>query len=206
MLTTTSKTLLAKVQSGDTVGWEEFYHTYKELIVIVARQSAPGHCADEDIADLIQIVMLDLWKPGKFSFDPGKGIKFRTWFSSIVRNKLIDLSRKKRKHEQNHSSLEADGDFQLEIPVDAFEKVWYREWQRHLLHNALIQLQSEVSASTYQAFDLNKRQEMSPNEVAIILGITADKVHLSSCRCLKRLRVILEKLEEPVKETRPSPE
>jgi len=41
----TSKTLLARIQSGNPIGWDEFYHTYKKLIL---RDTDGDGLEDED--------------------------------------------------------------------------------------------------------------------------------------------------------------
>src|SRR5665213_1526378 len=114
---TTSKTLIAKVQSGDSVAWQDFYETYKGFIESVARKLKFAHnyrLSDEDIADLIQIVMSDLWKLGKFRFDPTTGTKFRTWFGTVVRNKLVSLVRKKTQCKPADCSEPSEDDYPVE--------------------------------------------------------------------------------------------
>ena len=192
---TTSKTLLGKVKSGDELGWEEFYHTYKGLIIIVAR-SFDYRLTDEDISDLIQIVMLDLWKPGKFAYEFGKGVKFRTWFSKIARNKLIDLIRRKSRNPVHEPGPNDPEDWEAHYPVDVFEKTWDQEWKKHLLNQALQQLRLEVEPATYQIFIYCTIHDLPPKEVAAKLGKTVTNVGSAKSRCKERLRSILRDLDD----------
>lgn len=190
----TRKTLIAKVKSGDPIAWEEFYNTYKVFIRNVAlglKNSKYYHLTDEDIADVIQNVMLDLWKPGRFRFDPAVGVKFRTWFSRIVRNKLLDLVRKKTRGKPADCSGPAEEDY----PVEQFQQVWNAEWNRALFDDAMnqLRLRPEVESSTFNVFEM-LLQGLSAQEVATRAGIKENNVYQIKHRYLTILRAIYEGL------------
>ena len=211
-ISATSKTLIAKVQAGDPVAWEEFYHTYKRLIFRIARLY---ELTEEDTADLLQNVMFDLWKPGKFRFKPSARAKFRTWLSRIVRNKLIDLLRKRNpcspgmdtqpfaedgevpKSSQDPIRVMEQARFQKE-----FEPVFEEQWKTQRLADALACLKEEIEASTYRAFCLCNLDGVKPSEVAALIGITENNVYQITKRCLRRLSEIVKELEATPKSPR----
>lgn len=189
----TRKTLLARVQSGDPVAWEDFYATYKRLIRNVAlrlKHAYSFRLTDEDIADLIQNVMLALWRQGEFQFDPSRGIKFRTWFSKVVKNKLIDLNRKKTKCRPADAHLPDEN----ELSVDHFEAIWTSEYQNVEYNEAKQQLKIEIEPETFRAFEMIL-EGLSPEEVARRQGIQKNNVYQIKNRCLAQLKTIYERLQ-----------
>ena len=59
MAFTTSKSLLAKVRSGDEISWQEFYNTYKPLIYLCG-----GDCnlTIDEKEELVQKVMTEIFQ------------------------------------------------------------------------------------------------------------------------------------------------
>lgn len=196
---TTRPTLLLRVKQGDSIGWHEFYDTYKGLIFHAG--ASGGGIPNNDPDELLQRVMLAVYHDGKFSYDPVKG-KFRAWLKTIVRNTknglLRDVYRERERIGGSDTAPEGDDDSSPahDVPVDPFDTLWDTEWQKHLKHQALEQLRLEVEPATYQAFDLAILQERPSSEVARIAGMTVSNVDVCKCRCRKRLRLILRNLED----------
>lgn len=191
---TTRKTLLAKIRSGDSFGWEEFYDTYKSFIWSVAlhlKVTRNFRLSDADIADLIQNVMFDFCKPGKFNYDPAAGVKFRTWLSRVVRNKLLDLVRKKtRNRPADVSERSQDGD-----PDRPFDDIVEAEWRNFLFSEAMKRLKSEVQPATFKAFEM-LMEGQSPHDVGMKLGIRENNVYQIKCRCASRLEQVWKELPD----------
>ena len=198
---TTRPSFLFRLRDGDSVGWQEFYDDYKDLIFRAG--SGGGGIPKDKKHELLQKVMLTVYRNGKFSYDPAKA-KFRTWLKMIVRSTkngiLRDLYREKKRIVFHSPETNPDaGDEPSpshDIPVKPFDAVWDAEWQNHVKHQALEQLRLEFKPATYQAFDLAVLQEKSNEEVAQIVGMTSANVDVCKCRCRKRLRLILRTLEE----------
>ena len=181
---TTSKTLLEKIKSGDEIYWEEFYHRYSPIIRYV------GHLynfSDCECDDLVQNVMLKFFnQSGKFVYREGE-VKFRTYFSTIIRSQAIDYIRKNRK---------ADMDKQEELSLyTPFEEQFRKEWQKLILAEALEELRMRVDPQTYQAFELYGLQSRDPQEVAAVLGIKKDQLYVAKSRCSKILRETISRIK-----------
>lgn len=87
MAFTTKKSLLAKVRAGDEISWQEFYDTYKPLMILVGNDC--GLTTDEN-DELVQTVMCEIFQKNIldkydidkvpdnviFKYDPAKG-RFR---------------------------------------------------------------------------------------------------------------------------------
>jgi RNA polymerase sigma factor (sigma-70 family) len=190
----TRKTLLSRVRSGDAFAWEEFYNTYKGFIWSVAlrlKVAKNFRLSDADIADLIQNVMFDFCKPGKFNFDPAAGIKFRTWLSCVVRNKLLDLVRKKTRNRPADVSER----FEDVDPDRPFDDIIEAEWKNFLFSEAMRRLKSEVQPATFMAFEM-LMEGQPPHDVGIKLGIKENNVYQIKCRCASRLEQIWKELPD----------
>ena len=182
MAYTTKRSLLRAIGRGDEVSWREFYDTYRPLIVFCAR----GRLEQPEIDDLIQTVMVNVFRSGEyFRYDPSKG-RFRDYLGKMVQNAIIDMLRKRRTH--------VSGDLGTEAGWDDFEAMWRAEWEHHLLAQAMVELRSRVEVSTFQAFDLYAMQGQPPKRVAAFLGIGISQVYVAKSRCLALLREIVAEL------------
>lgn len=182
MAYTTKRSLLRAIGRGDEVSWREFYDTYRPLIVFCARERLES----SEIDDLIQTVMVNVFRSGEyFRYDPAKG-RFRDYLGRVVHNAIVDMLRKRRRSIHGNPAAEAG--------ADGFESMWRAEWERHLLAQAMVELRSRVEVSTFQAFDLYAMQGQPPKRVAEFLGIGVPQVYVAKSRCLAMLREIVAEL------------
>ena len=183
MAYTTKRSLLRAIGRGDEVSWREFYETYRPLIVFCARD----RLEPSEIDDLIQTVMVNVFRSGEyFRYDPSKG-RFRDYLGKVVQNAIIDMLRKRRRSVPGDPRAEAAG-------RDGFEAMWREEWERHLLAQAMVELRSRVEVATFQAFDLYAMQGLPPKQVGEFLGIGVSQVYVAKSRCLATLREIVADL------------
>lgn len=187
MAYTTKQSLLEAIRSNNDVSWREFYETYRPLIVFCA---AREELSAEETNDLVQSVMLKIFKmQNTFCYDESMG-RFRDYLGTVIRNSIIDLYRaKKRRPEFTELPPEVSG-------MDYFEKTWHDEWQNHILDQALIQLQNSVQETTFQAFQLTALEQRPVREVAKFLQISVQNVYEAKSRCLEQLRKKVKLLAE----------
>ena len=195
MANATRKTLLSKIRAGNEIGWQEFYDIYKMPIVAMTNKYGWDRA---DTPDLIQQVMLAVFNNGKFSYDPAKGTKFRTWLGTITIYKMNDIFRKKCRKDKNTIpvSRKDKENSDMEIPVDEFEKKWDAEYAKHVFAQAMEQLKLEVEPTTYQAFEMLTLQEASAPDVAKATGMSVDNIYLLKNRCISRLKRKMKELDE----------
>ena len=85
---TTKKTLLKRMQKCDEISWEEFFYIYWPLVDNLGQKYG---LLRDDCKDLMQEVMLDLFKDGLLlRYDSSRG-KFRTFLGVLVRHKVSDM-------------------------------------------------------------------------------------------------------------------
>ena len=181
---TTRKTLLEKIKNGDEIYWNEFYNRYAPIIKYVGRLY---NFSETECDDLVQNVMLKFFNQSKnFTYQEGK-VKFRTYFSTIVRSQAIDYIRKNKK--------EFSGDFEISSFDTQFETMFMEEWKQSVLNDALDELRLRVDPITYQAFELYGLQSRDPQEVAAVLGIKKDQLYVAKSRCSKILRETISRIK-----------
>ena len=143
----TKKTLLQRAQDpDDSQAWEDFVSYYEGFISIVL--SRMGLSATEQ-QDLSQEILLKLWKNLKsFEVDTERA-KFRTWLSTLIRNRTLDYFRKSKK-QPKMDSLE-----KVEVFSDSeLDKVIKKEWERYLTGRAMDNVKKLFSGAAIRAFEL----------------------------------------------------
>ena len=205
MAFTTSRSLLNRVRSGDEVSWQEFYDTYKPLIILCGKDC--GLTEDEN-NDLVQLVMGEIFKKDSlnkfdldqipshivFKHDPAKG-RFRHYFKKIVHYQAISIYNKRNK---NFVSIHdpADTIQPAMLSVKNWENIWEEEWRKHLFSMALRELQIQVSPVTYVVFEMYALHGRKLKEVMDFFNISAENVYTIKSRCIAKLREIIKNMEE----------
>ncbi|MCQ2379060.1 MAG: sigma-70 family RNA polymerase sigma factor [Victivallaceae bacterium] len=183
---TTSRTLLDKISSGDEITWNEFFSRYNPVVLAVARFK--GLSADE-ADDVAQQVMLTFFQQSKtFHFDPDVA-RFRTYFGRIVRAKIADCYRKRDLVPTSDDELEKAADHNLsDAGLDA---AFLAEFRKSVMDDVYHLLKQQVSAATWQAFELYALQNRPVEKVAAYLGCSINRVYQAKKRCLGILRGIV---------------
>ena len=192
MLTKTTTALLeGLVDPANQKMWLEFDQRYRPILVGLARRLG---LSAEDAADAAQETLtrfLKSYRAGKY--DRGRG-RLGSWIIGIARHSIADLQRTKaaRHEERGLSAVQ-------ELPDEAkLSVIWDAECEREILWQGLNQLRQDTKtdARTLQAFEMVAFAGRTPADVAQELGTTTNDVYLAKHRCLKRLRVIVERLNE----------
>ena len=91
----THPTLLSKVRRGDEDGWNHFYEFYEGFVYAAARGAGLSH---EESKDVVQETMISV-RNYICDFVPDESrAKFRTWLRKIVRSRIADQYRKKKRN------------------------------------------------------------------------------------------------------------
>ena len=177
---TTNPTLLERVQNGDEISWNEFYHRYAPVV-----RCAGGffNFTEEECDDLMQMVMLKFFGAAKrYTYREGE-VKFRTYFARIVKSQAVDyIRRNARQRELRIDSGEAD---------DPFEAAFMDEWRKAFFAEALDELRRRVDERTYQAFEMYGLQNRPAEQVAEVLEMSTAQLYVVKKRCTDILRGIV---------------
>ena len=144
----TRRSLLSRVHKGDEISWQEFYDTYKPLILLCGKDC---YLSNTENDELVQQVMTEVFKKdiaGKFTkepeqdnaffkYDPAKG-RFRHYFRGLIRNQAMEIIKKRN---NNPSVDDTEHPVKTELPDDsAWDDLWEKEWQKHVLTMAMQEL------------------------------------------------------------------
>ncbi len=198
---TTNMSLLARVRAGDEISWSDFYRCYAPLIREVGTTcGVRGHDSDALVVlvmeEIFQKKILEKYDPDHvpvdvcFKYDPQKG-RFRYFLRGVARNCARNLYRKYR-------SVSIDDEMHPMVadPVDEWESIWDREWERHILAQAMVELRNHVQTKTFVAFEMYAVKGDPVEKVAKFLECSVDSVYTAKSRCIRELKKIVRNLEE----------
>lgn len=192
---TTSPTLLGRVQQNEAQAWQTLVDLYSGYIRALLLRN---QCRPDDLDDLTQDVLMTLArKIPDFRPQEHKGA-FRGWLKSIVRSKSIDAYR------QNQRSPAADGGTEGQIRMnelsdsndasaEALDDSDPQEQSalRSLYQRAMRLVEAECDPRTWQIFYRVVVKHEQAAMVAKELGISAASIRMSKSRIIRRLREIV---------------
>ena len=129
---------------------------------------------NDEVADMFQEVLIRLWN-GMGSFDGRSDIK--TWIYRVALNTCITIDKRKKR---NHKA-------QLSMDIDYFNSREVKSEQAQFLHRRISHLQP-----LDRAIVLLWLEDISYDEIAAIIGITAKNVSVR----LVRIREQLKRMKE----------
>ena len=177
----TRKTLLMRAcNPDDEDAWEDFVCYYKSFIQMVLNRLLFN---PNEYEDLRQEILVKLWEKLK-SYDSTKS-KFRTWLSTVIRNKVLNFIRDRDKASkilapEGETLLYTASENDLENHIQA-------EWETYAANLALERIKPLFSENAMQVFSLSL-DNVSVNDIAEKLGISPDSVYKMKTRVVKRLQ------------------
>lgn len=178
--------------------WEEFFHTYWELIYNVARRAG---LSEADAQDIVQETVLKVHNSlDRFEYNRKRGT-FKGWLRTVTRSRLNDFFKKQQRRPALNQPLEAIGDElqNLEDPEGPeIEKIWDEEWSKNLIQSALNRTKKLTSPKQFQIFKCHYIDEWTVRETCRTLGVNAAQVYMAKQRVGKIFREAIETLQEQV--------
>ena len=149
----TRQTLLQKLQSAeeDERSWDDFVKYYEGYIYVVIH----GLGVDvKDSEDLLQDVLIKVWKAlPNYSYDVEK-CRFRTWLCVVIRNTVfnfLDLKANKNK-QKNISYNEIKENLNL-VSESEIDQIAEREWKSYISNMAWDNLKDDFSEINKKIFE-----------------------------------------------------
>lgn len=178
--------------------WEEFFHTYWELIYNVARRAG---LSEADAQDIVQETILKVHNSlDRFEYNRKRGT-FKGWLRTVTRSRLNDFFKKQQRRPALNQPLEETAD-ELQNLRDPegpeIEKIWDEEWNRNLIQAALNRTKKLSSPKQFQIFKCHYIDEWTVRETCRTLGVNAAQVYMAKQRVGKVFREAVETLQEQV--------
>ena len=186
----TQQTLIQRAQNPDDhQAWEDFVGFYRSFISMVLRKSGIGSYDEED---LIQSILLKVWK-GLPNYQYRKeNAKFRTWLSTIIRSTSITHFQKSEKERGKREALLQNV---VNVSDADIENVINAEWNEYLASLAMGKVRETFQGQAIEVFRLSL-QGMSGAAIAAKLRIKEDTVYSLRSRVKRRLKQEIANLRE----------
>ena len=190
----TRQTLIAKIRNQhDDQSWEDFVYFYERYIfVVVHKMGIPYNECD----DLVQKVLLELWKKlPAFEYMPDK-CKFRTWMNTIIRNVVVDAIRKNQRHQNDiqRASLKQINDNTDDCYLPDIYNIAQEEWETHIANLAWENVKEDFTGKTAECF-LLLCEGKSLDMITAQLGIKKNTIHVYRNRVKEKLHKEIRRLD-----------
>ncbi|MCL4195324.1 MAG: sigma-70 family RNA polymerase sigma factor [Thermoguttaceae bacterium] len=192
MANTTHPSLLEQLRDGgDPLAWDEFFSRYGPVVYRYARGRG---CAEHTAEEIVQEVMLKVFRYcDTFLHDRRQG-RFRGWLAQVVRNQVAEYRRRPS------ARVRASGGDDLPIEPESDEppagEAWEEAFEGGLLLVLLDVVRCEADPQDYLAFELVSISGLSPEEAARITGLSRNAVYKARRRLLARLRELAGPYDE----------
>jgi RNA polymerase sigma factor (sigma-70 family) len=175
----TDNAIIERILSGDKSGYRDLANRHKDYAFTVAYKIAGTR---EDAEEIAQDAFIKAFQAlPTFNQDS----KFTTWFYRIVFNEALMFKRKNRIQtediELSQSAQSVPGDTTNELKISE---------QRQYIQKAL----NHLSPDDVTVITLFYLKEQSLEEIAQVVGITAETAKVKLCRARKRLAETMNKM------------
>ena len=184
---TTRQTLIMRIKNqDDEQAWNEFVLYYRSFIRVILKHL---RISENDVEDLIQDILLKIWKAlATLNFDAERA-RFRTWMNTVIRNAVIDFQRSKSRKIKTADNENEVNTEKFPLDNDEFTEIIDKEWRSHITRLALENVRSAFSGNAIEVC------EMHLNDASI--KEIAEKLDLAETSVYKlRKRVELKLIEE----------
>lgn len=183
----TRQTLLQRAKNPDDhTAWTQFADYYRSFIeMILNKMNFPA----QEHEDLIQEVLLKLWKSLPHHVYDQDRAKFRTWLGTVIRNCALNNIRTKQRANERQNELERSVD-NLDWLEDSsqkyFEKQVEAEWVAHVTNLAMERTEKKFTGKAMEVFRLSL-DGMSIGEIAEKLDLKQQTVSVLKSRVKSKL-------------------
>ncbi len=183
----TSQSLLERLRDpANGQAWQRLLTVYEPWLRGWLSRT-PLQAADCD--DVLQAVFMVVNAKRQEFVHNGRPGAFRSWLRSILTCQVRLLLRDQgRRLDARSPQVLTDWLAQMADPNSDLSRLWDQEHDQQLVRRMLASIQPEFNATTWQVFQMLVFEELSVNEVAQRLGITANAIYVAKARVMSRLR------------------
>lgn len=191
LLPDTPKTLLARLREGGEsplwqMSWKRFLELYHRPITTIARgcyrhHTGGGEPASGFVEDAVANIIHDFYAKGHERYDPAKG-RLRTYLRMLINARVVDMLRKER-------PLDFRDDSTLDTmpPESGEEDAAYRG---AILVTLIEELREQIPLRRFEIFERVKLKGLSPDDVAVEIGVRRGVVDNEIYKAMIKLREI----------------
>ncbi|MFK8111042.1 MAG: RNA polymerase sigma factor [Rubripirellula sp.] len=186
---TRASLLLRLGDPANETAWAEFLEIYEPLLF---RLASRWGLQAADAQEVVQETLLGVSKSIQ-SFGPveRKGA-FRSWLATITRNKLVDHLSKRSRQEQGSGDTDVHHWLCEQAGETSSVSLWDIQQKQQVYRWAAEKVSSQVSETTWQAFERTAVDGEPVKQVADELGIREGMVYVARSRVMTRLRMVVQ--------------
>jgi RNA polymerase sigma factor (sigma-70 family) len=197
----THASLLERLKDlDDQESWQQFYSTYRRLILSFAvKHGLTETEAEEVVQETVITVARNL---PEFQYDP-KRCSFKTWLFNLALWRIQDQIRKRHPeevpfHRKPGGKVRTGTVERLPGPEgERLAALWEEEWKKDLFERALAKLRADlVDEKQYQIFDLYALRHWPAHKVARSLGVSLSSVYYNKLCVSRLLRREIQRLQK----------
>jgi len=189
----TRLTLIQRAQDqSDEAAWSEFVEIYKNYIYVIIRKMGIN---DKDCEDILQQVLLKLWKTlPDFEYGKNKS-KFRTWLGTITHSSTMDFFRRQASQDRRiEGATNAQMTHLNTINKPEIEEMAEREWRLYITNLAMNNIEQFFSGKAIDVFKMSIKGQ-SNQQISEDLGVKLETVYILKNRVKKRLTEEIKQLK-----------
>ena len=188
---TTTALLEGLFDHKNEAAWSQFDARYRPIVIAFARKLGLSESDANDVAQETIFQFLKEYREGKYDRERGR---LRSWLVGIARFRIAGIYRKKGvKREYRGESAMVTLPDEMECST-----LWDTERRTVILQLALTELRATTKSHdrTIRAFEMVALNQVPVATVASELEMTDQEVYLAKSRTAKRLREIIERLDQ----------
>lgn len=188
----TKQTLIQRAQNPDDhQAWNDFVSYYESFVKMVLGKSGIP-VSEED--DLVQNILLKVWKGlPNYEYKKEKA-KFRTWLSTIIRNTVYTHYNKMKGEDGKREKFKVMID---NVSESSIEEIIEREWYDYIANIAMEKVKEVFSGQAIEVFKMSL-DEKNAKEISEKLGLTENTVYSLRSRVKRRLKQEISMIRELV--------
>ena len=178
----TRQTLIERLRDKyDQESWQTFTQIYQRYIYVVIRRMNVSHSETED---LVQEILFKIWnKLPEFDYNPNKA-RFRTWLSTVVKNRVITYIRSSQSH--SNKIDKASQEPRKNYSDHDIDDIMHKEWESYITNMAMNRIKQNFPGQAIEVFEMTLEGK-SVSDIAQELGLKENSVYKSKNRVKARL-------------------
>jgi len=191
---TTTALLDGLHEPANRAAWGEFDRRYRPILIAFLQRMQLNESDAADVAQETLTCFVQDYRLKKYDRQQGR---LRSWLIGIARCRAADLRRSKGRRRELRGESAID---QVSDDFDA-EAVWEAEQRRFIFEQAIAELRTtRFNERTIEAFERVVLRQEPVEAVAAEMGLSAQEIYNAKNRVIERLREIVKRYEEDMRE------
>lgn len=189
----TRQTLIAKIRNQhDEAAWDDFVNFYRPYIATVITKMG---VIDRAVDDVVQKVIMTLWKKlPDFEYMPDK-CKFRTWMNNVTQKEVYNHFRTEGRYNKRVEKAATMTEWAPSDDLPDIYSIAEEEWKVHVTKIAWNNIQEGFTGKGLECFTLFSKG-MSVDDICSQLDLKANTAYVLRGRVTEKLAREVRRLND----------